>query len=236
MEGAAVPVTIEEGQVCIYGGHLGEHTDLRYWQRVWIAKVLDREDARFVTIDKTNPACLKFLNNDVSMVERLKTLRNDKVAQQIQAKRDAADDDEHVHKKQRGDALDDIEQILTLSVEVGGERKEVRVLPTASNAHNLSVELKPEALTLLLSMPDGEDAAPFMPEIPCECPNVGWRGGVEATLVTRFWAEGKWRYSHKSVPRGDAEEDAWSERVRDAALILQNTFVRKHAPPASPKP
>ena len=115
------------------------------------------------------------------------------------------DDDQHVQKKQRGDALDDIEQILTLSVEVGGERKEVRVLPTASNAHNLSVELKPEALTLLLSMPDGEDAAPFMPEIPCECPNVGWRGGIEATLVTRFWAEGKWRYSHKSVPRGDAE-------------------------------
>ena len=236
MEGAASPADIEENQVCIYGGHLGEHTDLRYWQRVWIAKVLDREDARFVTIDKTNPACLKFLNNDVSMVERLKTLRNDKVAQQIQAKRDAADDDEHVQKQQRVDALDDIEQILTLSVEVGGERKEVRVLPTASNAHNLSVELKPEALTLLLSMPDGEDAAPFMPEIPCECPNVGWRGGIEATLVTRFWADGKWRYSHKSVPRGDAEEDAWSERVRGAALILQNTFVRKHAPPASPKP
>ena len=94
-----MPVTIEESQVCIYGGHLGEHTDLRYWQRVWIAKVLDREDARFVTIDKTNPACLKFLNNDVSMVERLKTLRNDKVAQQIQAKLDAADDDEHVQKK-----------------------------------------------------------------------------------------------------------------------------------------
>ena len=75
MEGAAVPVTIEESQVCIYGGHLGEHSDLRYWQRVWIAKVLDREDARFVTIDKTNPACMKFLNNDVSMVDRLKSQR-----------------------------------------------------------------------------------------------------------------------------------------------------------------
>ena len=110
----------------------------------------------------------------------------------------------------------------------------MRVLPTAHKAHNLSVELTTEALTLLLSMPDGEDAAPFMPEIPCECPNVGWRGGLEATLVTRFWAEGKWHYSHKSVPRGDADEDTWSERVRDAALILQNTFVRKHAPPASP--
>ena len=229
-----MPVHIEENQVCIYGGHLGEHADLRYWQRVWIAKVLDRGDARFVTIDKVDPGCRQFLNNDLSMVERLKSLRNEQVTQQIQAKLDAADDDEQVKKKHRVDSLDDIDPILNLTVEVGGERKEVRVLPTAHKAHNLSVELTTEALTLLLSMPDGEDAAPFMPEIPCECPNVGWRGGWEATLVTRFWAEGKWRYSHKSVPRGDADEDTWSERVRDAAVILQNTFVRKHAPPASP--
>ena len=61
MEGAASPVNIEENQVCIYGGHLGEHADLRCWQRVWIAKVLDRGDARFVTIDKTNPGCITFL-------------------------------------------------------------------------------------------------------------------------------------------------------------------------------
>ena len=214
---------------------MGEHADLRYWQRVWIAKVLDRDDARFVIIDKTNPGCLKFLNNELSMVERLKKHRNDEVTKQIEAKleADSQDDHDHFRKKPRVDSLDDIEQVLTLTVEVGGEPKQVRVLPTASKAHNLSVELKTEALTLLLSMPDGEDAAPFMPEIPCECPNVGWRGGVEATLVTRFWAEGKWRYSHKSVPRGDADEDTWCERVREAALMLQNTFARKHAPPAA---
>ena len=99
MEGAALPVTIEENQVCIYGGHLGEHADLRYWQRVWIAKVLDRGDARFVTIDKVDPGCKQFLNNGLSMVERLKSLRNEQVTQQIQAKLDAADDDEHVKKK-----------------------------------------------------------------------------------------------------------------------------------------
>ena len=71
-------------------------------------------------------------------------------------------------------------------MEVGGEPKQVRVLPTASKAHNLSVELKTEALTLLLSMPDGEDAAPFMPEIPCECPNVGWRWGYRGNLGDAF--------------------------------------------------
>ena len=177
-----MPVTIEENQVCIYGGHLGEHADLRYRQRVWIAKVLDRGDARFVTIDKVDLGCRQFLNNDLSMVDRLKSFRNEQVTQQIQAKLDAADDDdEQVKKKHRVDALDDIDPILNLTVDVGGERKGVRVLPKASKAHNLSVELTAEALTLLLSMPDGEDAAPFMPEVPCECPNVGWRGGLEAT-------------------------------------------------------
>ena len=54
-----------------------------------------------------------------------------------------------------------------------------------------------------------------------------------ATLCTRFWSDGKWKYSLKSVPRGDSDDDTWSQRVRDASLILQNTFARKHAPPAS---
>ena len=106
--------------------------------------------------------------------------------QQIQAKLDAPDDDEQVKKKHRVDSLDDIDPIVTLTVDVGGERKEVRVLPTAHKAHNLRVELTTEALTLLLSMPDGEDAAPFMPEIPCECPNVGWRGGIGGNLGDAF--------------------------------------------------
>ena len=77
---------------------MGEHADLRHWQRVWIAKVLDRGDARFVTIDKTKPVCLTLLNNDLSMVDRLKSLRNDQVTQQIQAKLDAAEDDLQVRK------------------------------------------------------------------------------------------------------------------------------------------
>ena len=96
-----MPVTIEESQVCIYGGHLGEHTDLRYWQRVWIAKVLGRGDAQFVTIDKMDRGCMKLLNNELPMVERLKKLRNDEVAKQIEAKleADSQDDYDHFRKK-----------------------------------------------------------------------------------------------------------------------------------------
>ena len=56
---------------------------------------------------------------------------------------------------------------------------------------------------------------------------------MEASLVTRFWSQGKWKLSHKSVPRGDSDEDTWSQRVRDASLSLQDVFARKHAPPAA---
>ena len=124
-------------------------------------------------------------------------------------------------------------QSIEVSVDADGETRSVRVLPAPHFANKLCVECVDTALAVLLQMPDGVEETPFIPEIPCECPNVAWRGGIEATLVTRFWSEGKWTYSHKSVPRGDSDEDTWSQRVRDASLLLQDVFARKHAPPSA---
>ena len=228
------PVEIVDNTVCVYGGGLGDRNEARYWQRVWLAKVLDRGEKRFVVIDKRNPQVAKFLGHNFDMVDRLTRLRNDLVSEKIAAKGHAGDDeDEPPHKKLRVDAIDEIDRYLTLSVDVDGDPHTMVVLPAPHKAHKLCVELVPSALELLLRMPDGEEDEPFVPEIPCECPNVAWRGGIEATLYTRFWSDGKWKYSLKSVPRGDSDDDTWSQRVRDASLMLQNTFARKHAPPAS---
>ena len=76
-----------------YSVGLGERNATRYWQRVWVAKVLDRGDKRFVVIDEQNPHVSKF-NNNFDMVDRLTRLRNDLVSEKIATKGDAGDDED----------------------------------------------------------------------------------------------------------------------------------------------
>ncbi len=70
---------------------------------MWIAKTCQRDDVMLVTIDKSNPGSMKFLNNEWSMVDRLKYLRNELVLQKLKAKEEA-EDEEIQPKKLRVDA------------------------------------------------------------------------------------------------------------------------------------
>ena len=89
--GDALPIEIYDNITAISGGHLGEHCELKYWQRLWFAKFCDRDGMRFVTIDKLNHTCCKFFNHNFEMVDRITTLRNQKVVQLIKEKADAGE-------------------------------------------------------------------------------------------------------------------------------------------------
>ena len=234
MHGASESVEINENVVAITGGHLGSPS-WRSSSGAWVTKVLHREECRYIIIDKADIKFVQFVAHKFGMLDRLRRLRNEKVAELM---KDMDQNDDLAAdaaggsagpaplKRRRVELADMIPCSITVTVVVGGEARTCKMLAAWSGQHRLAIALSSENLELLLAQPDSEPQTPWAPEIPCDTPNVTWRDTLQTTLVTRYKQAGVCKEVRRMVPKKKRTDEEWAARVEAACRTLQEVYLK----------
>ena len=107
----------------------------------------------FVIVDRKAYKFKAFLGDDWAMVNHLKGIRNAKVAQFM---KERLHKDDILADESLIGLFDDIDEVITLATQVGGEEKKINVLSDWRDQGQLNIELTAENLELLLLKPDVE--------------------------------------------------------------------------------
>ena len=228
-------VSIEDGYVAIFKHDAPKD--------VWIAKKLVVNTRTFVTVDKQNHGCDKYLKGDFDMSSTIADSRNAEVDNLMEArwrtKMEAGGsgcdtaDLQHMPRRQLADEID---RICTVQVRTHDNVEyTVRVLTCAPKRQKLALELTESNMLLLTSKPLTHDDVNTMPqpdtsELKRSFTNVAWIPS-RRSLRIRYWTMEKQGYTIKSTPVAADPRDTFQERCMEIARNLEAEYASCHVNP-----
>ena len=202
-------------------------------QHAWLAKPTIIDGRRFVDICASSRS-RAFLQHNFAMVKHIKTLRDRKSRQLMQAVIPSDDPngdnvETSVSDRPRRELIDFIPNIIDIEVDtMNGIRATVSVVPSWREKGALQLELTTEGMELLLEEPPAASAR-FLPNLTAY-PNVSWIS--DRNHVRTVWWDSKkkvWRIKSRKVEfEPDTTNDEAEQLVLDAAANLEAFYAANH--------
>ena len=197
---------------------MGGHCKLT---KSWVAEYEVVDDIKFVPCQKLCGQFKRFVDNDFTMLDHLMVKRDIAVVEaMIKSVADGdgdAPDGGSLPKRPRKEMFDNIERVVTLSVQTKDNVfHDVRVLSARAKRDHLKIELVPAKLELLTKQPIDDMESEMRPDLT-QFPNCKWLPQRKCTRVVYFSEKAK---CMKQMHRRVAPGDEFQTRAEEAATFL----------------